>query len=110
MTRDVGGGSGVTGSPSSRAGGRVFSLAGSGVGSECGGSRNTHRYLAARPGAPRFDGFARAVVPGMFLLEAGKHLLGTGGGPEGQRPAVTIGELLSVFDRQVLLRLHRYLA
>lgn len=84
MTGDVRGSGGMTGGACGSSCRRVIGIASSGVGGKCGGARRTAPYLSARPGARRFDGFARTVVFRALLLEARKYVLGTIGGPEHQ--------------------------
>jgi hypothetical protein len=80
VTGDVGGCGGVTGGTGGSTGSRVIGVAGG----KCGGARLTHRYLAAHPGTPCFEGFARSVILRVLLLEVREHVLGAVGGPEHQ--------------------------
>ena len=83
VTGHVGGSGGVTGgtggssaAPSSAS--RAAAWAATAAARAC------PRYLATRPGAPCFDGFARSVVFRVLLLEVWEHVLGAVGGPERQ--------------------------
>jgi hypothetical protein len=98
VTDHVGGGGGVTGSTGGGAGRTFIGVAGSSVGGKCSRASLAARYLATRPGAPGFDGLARAVVFRVVLLEAGEHLLGTVGGLERQQPLVLLILPLGVFN------------
>ena len=70
-----------------------------GMGGKRGGARLAHRDLATRPGTPCLDGIPGSVVFRALLLEAREHVLGAVGGPERQRPVVSLVEphLTSLF-------------
>jgi hypothetical protein len=72
--------------------------AGGGVGDNCGGARLATPYLATRPGAPGFNGFARPVVLRGVLLEVWEHVLGAVGGPKRKRPLILLVEPFGVFN------------
>jgi hypothetical protein len=59
-------------------------VAGRCVGSRCGGAHFAHRNLTTHPGTPSFEGMARPVVFGVFLLEVWEYMLGALSGPEDQ--------------------------
>jgi hypothetical protein len=84
VTGHVGGCGGVTGGTGGGAGRTFIGGAGGGVGGNCGGARLAARYLATRPGAPCFEGFARSVVFRVVLLEVWEHVRCAVGGPERQ--------------------------
>lgn len=84
VIRNMGGASGVTGGAGRGPGREVIRVAGGGVSSQCGSTNFFHRYLAARPGTPGFDGFSRSVVLRILCLEEGKHVLGAAGSPKHQ--------------------------
>jgi len=83
---DMGGRGGVTRGPSGGPGGRVVGVAGGGMGGNRGGARFTHPYLAARPGPPRFQGFARPVIFRILDLEERDHPFRGVDSPADKRP------------------------
>lgn len=94
VTGNVGSRGSVTGGASRGAGRGVIKVACGGVGGKCGGTDSAKRHLAARPGTPRLDGFARSVVLRILFLEEGEHVFGAVGGPKHQGPMIRFVECL----------------
>lgn len=88
----------MTGGPGGSSGRSVISIAGGGVGAECCGARYAALDFATGPSASGFDGFARAVVFRINLLEEREDVLGAIGGPERQCPVVQLVEPLGLFS------------
>jgi len=65
VTRCTGGGTGC----------RMLGITGGGMSGKCRSTSLAYGYFTTRPSAPCFNGFARAVVPGICFLEILEYVL-----------------------------------